>query len=133
MKQKRKSDKKNQGHKATAYQKVFDNRNRRVRGLWVRNRVFYAQSAVPSIHGDMKTRRVRLEGKTRAQARDELQRLRFMRQDNQMPAMVQTPRLGEYGEHYLRTQWDLGRKVAGTIQAEQGHVRFWADHLAESG
>ena len=77
MGQNRTSDKKNQKRKTPTFEKVFDNRNRRVRGLWIRNSIYYAQITVPTIHGSKKTRRVRLEGKTLAQARDELQKLRF--------------------------------------------------------
>jgi hypothetical protein len=58
------------------FNKVFDGRNRRVRGLWERNGVYYAQVQVQSWVG-----RVPLEHSgTVASATDALQDLKFLLQ-----------------------------------------------------
>ena len=51
-------------HRGGQYQKVFDARKRRVRGLWGRNGAFYAQLTLPHPVTNLPVvRRVRLEDK----------------------------------------------------------------------
>ena len=42
------------------YQKVYDGRKRRIRGLWNRGGVFYAQLSLPNEAGVRKMRRVKM-------------------------------------------------------------------------
>jgi len=46
------------------YQKVYDGRKRRIRGLWNRGGVFYAQLSLPNEDGVRKMRRVKLSATT---------------------------------------------------------------------
>jgi len=72
---------------AVKYQKVYDGRKRRVRGLWKRGDTFYAQLSLPDADGNKRVRRVPLEANTTASAADELRRMMIKRNDNQLPAM----------------------------------------------
>ncbi|MBT4227557.1 MAG: hypothetical protein HOD74_08315 [Verrucomicrobia bacterium] len=48
------------------YHKVFDGRKRRIRGLWRRNDIFYAQASLPDESGVVKVRRGQSGGRTKA-------------------------------------------------------------------
>jgi len=48
------------------YHKVFDGRKRRIRGLWRRNDIFYAQASLPGESGVVKVRRGRSGRRTKA-------------------------------------------------------------------
>ena len=64
-------------HRSLPYSKVFDERKRPIRGLWVRNGRYYAQLTIEDEHtGRKQVRRVPLEGAaTPAQARQQLEDL----------------------------------------------------------
>jgi integrase len=111
------------------YHKVFDGRKRRIRGLWGRNDLFYAQASLPDESGVVKVRRVRLTATTVAGAAAELRRLMTRREEEQLPLMTQAPKFDEYAEKYIETQYALGRKTLETLKGESRHVRFWAGHL----
>ena len=68
----------NREHRQRSYQRVFDERKRPIRGLWVRNGRYYAQLAILNEDtGETKVRRVPLEGATTpAQARSKMEELR---------------------------------------------------------
>ena len=68
---------------AVKYQKVYDGRKRRVRGLWKRGDTFYAQLSLPDADGNKRVRRVPLEANTTAAAADALRRMVIRRNDNQ--------------------------------------------------
>ena len=63
------------------YQKVYDGRKRRIRGLWKRGRAFYAQLSPPNEDGIRKVRRVKLDGAAVAAATDEMRRMVIDRND----------------------------------------------------
>ena len=113
------------------YQKVYDGRKRRVRGLWKRGDTFYAQLSLPDADGQRKVRRVPLEATSVAAASDELRRMVIKRNDQQLPAMVQKPRFDEYAQEYLEAQYALGRKTLKTLQSESGHINFWTSVLGD--
>ena len=71
----------NREHRQRSYQRVFDERKRPIRGLWVRNGRYYAQLAILNEDtGERKVRRVPLEGATTpAQARSKMEELRVDR------------------------------------------------------
>ena len=111
------------------YHKVFDGRKRRIRGLWRRNDLFYAQASLPDESGVVKVRRVRLTATTVAGAAAELRRLTTRREEEQLPLMIQAPKFDEYAEKYIDTQYALGRKTLETLKGESRNARFWVGHL----
>jgi len=69
--------------KANAFEQVFDNRNRRVRGLWRRNSTYYAQ--IRLIPGQPATRIQLHDANTVPQAITAMQALKKKRQDGANP------------------------------------------------
>ena len=93
------------------YQKVYDGRKRRIRGLWNRGGAFYAQLSLPNADGVRKMRRVKLNATTVASATDELRRMVIDRDDDQLPAMVRKPRFDNYAQDYIdRVTLPLGSR-----------------------
>jgi hypothetical protein len=113
------------------YQKVYDGRKRRVRGLWKRGDTFYAQLSLPDAAGNKRVRRVTLEANTITSAADELLRMMIKRNDNQLPAMVQNPRFDHFAQEYLEREYALGRKTLKTLGTESGHINFWPSVIGE--
>src|SRR6266567_5507494 len=93
----------NREHLHVTYQRVFDERKRPIRGLWVRNGRYYAQlSILDEGKGAIKVRRVPLEGATTpAQARDKMEELRVDRRKAQLPVLRRTPKFADYADQYL--------------------------------
>lgn len=99
------------------YQKVFDDRKRRVRGLWKRHDHFYARLViVDDASGHRATKRVRLEkARVFAEARTALQDLQKDRREENLPVLKRSPKLKEYGENYFKfyessRRWHLDRQ-----------------------
>ena len=76
----------NREHRHLSYQRVFDERKRPIRGLWVPNSRYYAQlSILEEGTGANKVRRVPLEGATSpALARNKIEELRVDRRKAQL-------------------------------------------------
>jgi len=117
---------------AVKYQKVHDGRKRRIRGLWNRGGVFYAQLSLPNEDGVQKMRRVKLNATTVASATDELRRMVIDRDDDQLPAMVRKPRFDNYAQDYIDREYALGRKTDRTLNTESGHINFWRKQFGET-
>jgi integrase len=118
----------------TSYHKVFDDRKRRVRGLWKRNGWFYARLAtVDSFTGQKSTKRVRLEtARTIAEARTALQDLQKDRRDHNLPVLKRSPRLADYWEKYFAFYESVkDAKRASTLHREKSARRNWLKHLGE--
>ena len=114
------------------YQKVFDARKRRVRGLWVRNGRYYARVAVrdPGT-GTSQVRRVPLEkAGTVAEAKTALRRLLMQREDQALPELHQTPKLSDYVPKYF-AHYAAARheKRPGTLSSERAHLSHWLNQL----
>ena len=117
---------------AAKYQKIYDGRKHRVRGLWKRGDTFYAQLSLPDADGNKRVRHVPLEANTIASAADELRRMMIKRNDNQLPAMVQNPRFDHFAQEYLEREYALGRKTLKTLGTESGHINFWTSVIGET-
>jgi len=118
----------------TTYQKVFDDRKRRVRGLWRRNDWFYARLVtVDAFTGRKSTKRVRLEtARTVAEARIALQDLQKDRRDHNLPVLKRSPRLAEYWEKYFSFYASVkDAKRDSTLHREKSARRNWLKHLGE--
>jgi integrase len=120
--------------RAATYSKVFDERKRRVRGLWKRNGWFYARlTAVDAFTGQKSTRRIRLEtARTVAEARNAMQDLHKDRRDEKLPVLKRSPRLADYWKKYFEF-YDSAKdaKRASTLHREKSVRKNWLKHLGE--
>lgn len=122
-------------HKATYYQKALDARKRPIRGLWVRNGRYYARvTVVDPNNGKKEVRRVPLEAATTvADAQKALHKLWTKREDNTLPVLKRTPKLGEYVKTYiayLQTVKDAKRE--STIKKEESTLKLWCEHMGQT-
>jgi integrase len=114
------------------YQKVFDDRKRRMRGLWKRNDHFYARLViVDEATGHKVTKRVRLEkARTVAEARTALQDLQKDRREENLPVLKQSPKLTTYWEEYFKFYASAkDAKRHGTLRLEQTARKSWLEYL----
>src|SRR3982074_1636285 len=96
------------------WQKVFDNRRRRIRGLWLRNGVYYAQLR---LDGEQFAKRVPLhKAETIAQATVAMQGLKAKRGDGtlQIAKIRGAPSLKKAGQSYLNNLKAFGNKSEST-------------------
>ena len=116
------------------YQKVFDDRKRRIRGLWKRNDHFYARLViVDEATGHKATKRVRLEkARTVVEARAALQGLQKDRREENLPVLKQSPKLTVYWDEYFNF-YDLAKdaKRHGTLRLEKTARKSWLDYLPD--
>ena len=123
-------------HVGAQYQKVFDPRKRRLRGLWQRNGAFYGQLTITNPESGAKAvRRVRLEDKdgnpvaTVPQAAAALNKLKGQREDDTLKIVPKrTPTLSEYGKTYTARLDQLSSaggnaKRPATIRLEKALLR----------
>ena len=118
----------------TNYQKVFDDRKRRIRGLWKRNDCFYARlNVVDSVTGRKSTKRVRMpECRTVAEARIAMQGLQKDRRDQNLPVLKRSPRLADYWAEYLKFYTEVkDAKRPKTLKAERYACKRWLEHLGD--
>lgn len=116
------------------YQKVFDERKRRVRGLWKRNDWFFVQMAfLDPQTGCKSTKRVRLEtARTVAEARIAMQELHKDRRDHNLPVLKRSPRLADYWENYFNFYESVkDAKRVSTLHREKSARKNWLAHLGE--
>jgi len=131
-----------QKHGQAKYQKVFDNRKRRLRGLWSRNGTFYGQLTITNPETGAKTvRRVRLEDKdghpvtTIPQAVTVLNKMKSRRDDDTLRlAPKRTPTLSEYAKTYFARLLQLvgaggNAKRPATVRLEKALVRRMEETL----
>jgi integrase len=120
--------------RAATYSKVFDERKRRVRGLWKRNGWFYARlTAVDEITGRKATRRVRLEAaRTVAEGRTALQDLHKDRRDHALPVLKRSPQLADFWKKYFTFHESAkDAKRGSTLRREKSARSNWLGHLGE--
>ncbi len=119
---------------AVTYLKVFDERKRRVRGLWRRAGWFYARLAcVDELTGRKITRRVRLEtARTVPEARIAMHDLQKDRRDENLPILKRSPLLADYwGEYFIYYNSVKDAKRASTLRREQSAKKSWLAHLGD--
>lgn len=129
-------------HGRGKYQKVFDTRKRRLRGLWERNNAYYGQLTIANpTTGAKSVRRVRLEDKdgnpvtTVPQAVAVLNKLKGQREDDTLKiAPKRTPTLAEHAATYFARLESFSSatgnaKAPNTIKREKADVRAMTDML----
>jgi hypothetical protein len=129
-------------HDTAKYQKVFDQRKRRIRGLWVRNDRYYAQLTVPDQNSGKKiVRRVCLEDPdskepvtTVPRAIAVLNRLKINREDHRLTAVrKRTPEFAEYADEYFRFyEMVKDAKRPATLRTERACIRRWKEFLGNT-
>jgi integrase len=118
----------------SSFDKVFDDRKRRVRGLWKRNGWFYARlTTVDAFTGQKSTKRIRLEtARTVAEARTALQDLQKDRRDHNLPVLKRSPRLDDYwGKYFEFYESVKDAKRLSTLHREKSAQHNWLKHLGE--
>jgi integrase len=102
--------------------KVFDSRNRRVRGLWIRNGTYYAQMRTD---GQPNATRVKLhDAETVPQAIEAMQVLKRRRRDGDLIIEKShgMPRFLECADNYITELKELKKKRPDTIKRESSSV-----------
>jgi integrase len=117
-------------HVGAKYSKVFDQRKRRIRGLWERNGAYYAQMTfVDENRGKKVVRRTRLEDadgtpvETAAEAVKVMNKLKVKREDTSLNlSPKRTPTFAEQASQYLAHCEALQHKAQGTIHRERSCI-----------
>ena len=118
---------------------MFNQRKRRVRGLWERNGAYYAQITVTDeTTGKKAVRRTRLEDAdgnpvgTVAEATMAMNKLKVQRDENALKlSPKRTPNFGEYADRYLAFITALKNKADGTIHRERSCINNLKEHLGD--
>ncbi|MGO8927923.1 MAG: phage integrase SAM-like domain-containing protein [Limisphaerales bacterium] len=126
-------------HGGAHYSKVFDQRKRRIRGLWERNGAYYAQlTVVDESTGKKIVRRTRLEDAdgtpvgTAAEAVKVMNKLKVKREDNPLSlSPKRTPTFREYAKQYVAHCEALQNKTKGTIQRERSCINMLLPVIGE--
>ena len=119
-----------QTHRAK-FTKVRDGRKQPIRGLWIRNDRYYARLAVENESGGKEVRRIPLEGcSTVAEAVAAMRKLQTQREENQLPALKQSPKLKDYELEYFKTFEK--RKRPATIAKEKTAMALWVEHMGDT-
>ena len=111
-----------------------DSRNRRVRGLYIRNGRFYCQLWVDRGDGRKTARRFplfnseNLPARTLNEAKEALEIKRNDRREEKLPTPGRKPNFLDYSETYLNKA-KVQRKRPGTLQNEQQAITRWRSHL----
>src|SRR6266545_2739745 len=111
-----------------------DSRNRRVRGLYLRNGRYYCQLWTDLGNGKKGPRRFPLvDGenqpiRTLAAAREALEIKRHERRENKLPTLGRKPLFADYCEVYFQKA-KVQRKRPGTVQNERQATARWRDFL----
>jgi integrase len=114
---------------ASIYQKVFDARKRRIRGLWQRNGRFFANLTVADDLGHKTSQWVPLAGASVAEAKADYDRLRVERADDRLRPLGLTPTLRDYIQDTYQQQLAASGKRASSIEKEQSYLRRWSTQI----
>jgi len=114
---------------ASIYQKVFDSRKRRVRGLWQRNGKYFANLTVADDLGRKNSRWVPLAGTSFTDAKEDYDRLRVERVDDRLRPMGLTPTLRDYITVSYTPQAAASGKRASSLEKEASYLRRWSEKI----
>ena len=112
-----------------SYQKVFDSRKRRVRGLWQRNGRFFVNPTVSDDLGRKTSRWVPLSGTTLTDVKDDYDRLKVERGDDRIRPLGLSPTVRDYIEDSYNKQAAASGKRASSVKKEAGYLRRWSEQI----
>ncbi|MGB8353412.1 MAG: site-specific integrase [Chthoniobacteraceae bacterium] len=113
---------------------VCDSRNRRVRGLQIRNGRYYGQLWIDRGDGKKTARRFPLANEEKApvrnlqEAKEALEVLRNDRRENALPTAGRKPTFADYCETYF-AKAIVTRKRAGTLENERQAIGRWKSSI----
>jgi integrase len=107
------------------FQKVRNARGHVVRGLWVRNKMFYAQIRM----GGSSAQKIPLGRITVPQALMQLNALKARRAEGERISPTAIPKLKEYVDNYLESI--VGDKRESTVEKEAACLKRWVEHMGE--
>lgn len=113
------------------YQKVYDSRKRRVRGMWQRNAQFYANLTVTDDLGCKSSRWVPLAGVSFTEAKADYDRLKTERADDRLRPLGLTPTFRDYVEKTYKPQLDASGKRLSSIEKEKGYLKRWTEKIGD--
>ncbi len=114
---------------SSKYQKVFDSRKRRVRGMWLRNGQYFANLAVADDLGRKTSRWVPLVGTTFTEAKADYDRLRVEREDDRLRPLGLSPTLQDYLDQVYTRQAEASGKRDSSIAKEASYLQRWAEKI----
>lgn len=115
-------------HQKFTFTQARDSRNRKVRGLWIRNHKFYLQMRVA---GENSPRRIPLEAQNLTAALEEVADWKRDRREQKLPTRGLKPIFSDYCREYLDfyTQAKETGKRASTINRERSSLEMWMEHF----
>lgn len=129
------SDGKSPNHRGAKYTKVFDGRNRRIRGLWKRGKRFYGQlRLMDPATGAKVQRRVPLGTEENpvtniTQAKAALAALIADRDREEVKARPRAPRFDDYAAQYVERV--KGTKRDSSLYKERNMLNRWGAHFGD--
>jgi integrase len=117
------------------YQKVYDSRKRRMRGLWQRNERYYANLTVTDDLGVKSSRWVPLEvpldGSSLTEAKADYDRLKVERADDRLRPLGLTPTVRDYIQKSYIPQLDASGKRSSSIQKDKSYLNRWTRKIGD--
>lgn len=101
---------------------------RKIRGLWVRAGVYYAQIRMPSPKGGTMPKRIRLESKTLTAAKKDMEKARVASREGTLPAPRRSPRFNDFVLQYKESPIHA-RKKERTRIGEATILDYWIEHI----
>lgn len=114
---------------ADRYQRVFDSRRRRVRGLWQRNQRFYANLTIADDLGKKTSRFVPLNATSLSEALDDYRRLLVERDEDRLRPIGVVPTMAEYVDQSYADILRNSGKRDSSVRKELGYLRLWCKRL----
>lgn len=109
---------------------ALDTRKRKIRGLWIRNGLFYAQMRVETGNGGTRPVRIPLKAQTLDAANAEMQSKRTEKKKGEIHLPGHRPKLSELVKQYQESAIFLAKKE-GTRQNETQALNRWKAHAGE--
>ncbi len=110
------------------FEKVFNRRHERIRGLWQRGGVFYARFSATDQAGRKRDVFRALEGiVTVAQATESLRKLKDDAAERAIPVEGRSPTFKEYAERYLLEV--SAHKAPATAAKERTQIAWWSERV----
>lgn len=101
---------------------------RKIRGLWVRAGVYYAQIRMPSPKGGTMPKRIRLTSKTLTEAKKDMEKARVASREGTLPAPRRSPRFNDFAIEYQASPF-FEQKKERTRNGEKDILKYWIEHL----